>query len=103
MYCMSCNRIVTGEKCPSCGGRRLRLPRADDFCFLTDLELLWSQAMADLLTDNGIKFVTRNVFGAAQVKMTGVPERVRFFVPYSQYYQAKELEEAFFSAEFVEE
>lgn len=102
MYCVRCNRIVNGDKCPGCGSRGLRLPRAEDYCFLTEPEPLWVRALEDLLADNGVEYVTRNVFGVAHAKMTGVPERVRFFVRYGQYHQAKELEQAFFSAEFVD-
>lgn len=102
MYCASCNRIVNGSKCPVCGSRSLRLPRAEDFCFLAEPEPLWVRALEDLLTDNGVEYVTRNVYGAARVKMTGLPERVRFFVRYGQYQQATELQEAFFGAEYVD-
>ncbi len=101
MYCEKCNRITDGGKCPSCGRKNLRLPRMEDFCFLSEQTPLWVQSLQDLLRDNGVEYVTRNVYGVAHAKMTGVPERVRFFVRYGQYHQAKELEQAFFSAEFV--
>lgn len=101
MYCAKCSRVVYAEKCPGCGRRDLRLPTSDDYCFLSEPGPLWVRAMEDILTDEGIEFVTRNIFGVGQTKMTGLPERVRFFVRYRDYARAKELEEAFFSAEFV--
>lgn len=102
MYCAKCSRVVEGLRCPVCGRRNLRLPVGEDFCFLTETTALWQQALEDLLTDSGVEFVTRNVYGAAQVKMTGIPERVRFFVPYARYEQARELEQAFFNGEFTD-
>ena len=100
MYCASCNRLVYKEKCPGCGSRNLHLPGPEDYCFLTEPETLWSQALRDILTDNGIEFAERNVFGAGQVKRTGIPQRVRFFVRYRDYQKAQELNNAFFNASF---
>jgi hypothetical protein len=59
------------------------------------------QALKDLMEDNGVELRTRNVHGAAMVTKTGIPQRVRFFVPYRDYQKAKELHDAFFGAEFV--
>lgn len=101
MYCERCNRIVERESCPGCGRRDLRLPVSEDFCFLREPDFLWVQALKDLLEDNGVEYVTRNVFGVGRVKMTGAPERVRFFVRYRDLARAKELDKAFFSAEFI--
>ena len=101
MYCERCNRLVYREKCPGCGGKRLRMPFHDDYCFLAEPEPIWVQALGDLLQDNGVALRTRNVPGAAMVPKTGIPQRVRFFVPYRDYQKAKELHDAFFGAEFV--
>ena len=100
MYGERCNRLVYKAKCPGCGRRDLRLPGSEDFCFLAEPEHLWTQALRDILTDNGIEFMERNVYGAGQVKRTGIPERVRFFVRYRDHAQAAELNEAFFSGSF---
>ena len=100
MYCERCNRLVFREKCSGCGRRDLRMPQFDDFCFLTEPEPLWVQALKDLLQDNGVEYLTRNVHGAGMVTKTGIPQRVRFFVRYRDYQKAKELNEAFFSAPF---
>ena len=101
MYCERCNRLVYKPKCPGCGRKDLRLPRDDDFCFLTEPEHLWTQALRDLLQDNGVEYVTRNVHGAGMVAKTGIPQRVRFFVRFLDHQSAKELNEAFFNADFV--
>ena len=101
MYCPDCNRIVHAEKCPGCGSRDLRLPRYDDFCYLCEPEPLWVRAMEDILSDNGVEYRTRTLHGAGVVVKTGIPQRTRFFVRYRDYAQAKELENAFFSAEFI--
>ena len=52
------------------------------------------------MQENGIEYLERNVYGAGQVKRTGIPERVRFFVRYRDHAQAAELNEAFFSGSF---
>ena len=101
MYCERCNRLVYREKCPGCGGKSLRMPAFDDYCFLAEPEPLWVQALGDLLQDNGVEYLTRNVHGAGMISKTGIPRRVRFFVRYRDYQRAKELNEAFFNAEFV--
>ena len=100
MYCERCNRLVYKEKCPGCGGRNFRMPRFDDFCFLTEPDHLWVQALKDLLQDNGVEFRTRNVQEAFLMAKTGAPPRVRFFVRYRDYQKAKELNKAFFCADF---
>ena len=100
MYCERCSRLVYKEKCPDCGRRDLRMPGPEDFCFLTEPEALWVQALCDLLGDNGVEYLTRNVHGAALITKTGLPQRTRFFVRYRDYQKAKELNEAFFSADF---
>ena len=100
MYCERCNRLVYREKCPGCGRKDLRMPRYDDFCFLAEPDALWVQALTDLLQDNGVKFRTRNVQEAYLMAKTGAPRRVRFFVPYRDYQKAKELNDAFFQADF---
>ena len=100
MYCERCNRLVYKVKCSGCGRQDLRMPQSDDFCYLTEPEHLWTQALRDILTDTGIEFLERSIYGAGQVKRTGIPQRVRFFVRYRDYQNAKELNEAFFNAEF---
>ena len=101
MYCERCSRLVYKEKCPGCGKRDLRMPGYEDFCFLTEPDALWVQALGDLLQDNGVEYLTRNFQEAYWMAKTGAPRRVRFFVRYRDYQKAKELNEAFFSADLV--
>ena len=68
MYCERCNCLVFREKCPGCGRTDFRVPQYDDFCFLTEPEPLWVQALKDLLGDNGVEYVTRNVHGAGMIE-----------------------------------
>ena len=98
MYCDRCNRLVYKQACPGCGSKALRLPGSEDFCFLTEPEPLWTQALRDLLTDNGVEFVERKLHGAGMMTKTGIPQRSRFFVRYRDHQVAAELNEAFFRA-----
>lgn len=100
MYCERCNRLVYREKCPGCGRKDLRMPQSDDFCFLTEPDPMWVQALMDLLQDNGVEYLTRNIHGAAMMIKMGIPQRTRFFVRYRDYQRAKELNDAFFNASF---
>lgn len=100
MYCERCNRLVHKPKCPGCGRKDLRMPQSEDFCFLAEPEPVWVQALADLLADEGVEYLTRNLHGSALMTKTGIPQRVRFFVRYRDYGKAKELNEAFFCASF---
>lgn len=101
MYCTHCNLIVNISKCPVCGNKNLREPEADDYCYLTEKETIWAGAMSDILTENGIPFITKNLLGAGlAAKMGPALERTKFYVPYSHYTVAQELERQYFSADF---
>ena len=101
-YCMNCHLLTEDTHCPVCSCQELVQPEHDDYCFLLERDLLWAQALEDLFRDNGIPFVTREALGAGLTSKIGLAmERKRFYVPYGYYRAAKELEEEFFSAEFV--
>ena len=103
LYCENCALLTQADRCPICSSRNLRVPLAGDYCFLTEKELLWSNAMEELLRDNGIACVTRNTLGAGlTTKLGAMQEQIRFYVPYLKLKQAKLLEEEFFSAKFEE-
>ncbi len=98
MYCPHCNVLTDAAKCPVCGGRDLREPLGEDYCYLTEKETIWAGALSDLLTQNGIPYVTKNRLGGGlAAKMGPAMERVRFYVPYARYQDARELEQEFFS------
>jgi len=99
MYCPNCNVLVNSSRCPACGSRKLRQPQADDYCCLAEKEVIWADALGDILKKNGIPFVTKNMLGAGLAAKIGPAlERVRFYVPYSHYENAQALEQEFFSA-----
>lgn len=100
MYCPHCNFLLQGSRCPVCGSRELRLPQSSDYCYLTEKEALWSQALTDILTENQIPFLTKNTLGAGlTAKLGPALERVRFYVPWSRYEEARLLDQQFFSGE----
>lgn len=101
LYCETCNLLTTANRCPACGSRELRVPLPGDYCFLTEKEPLWSNALEELLRDNGIPCITKNALGAGLTSKIGsLQERTRFYVSYLKLNTAKALEEEFFSAKF---
>ena len=100
MYCPNCNILVNASKCPVCGNRKIRKPNAPDYCFLVEKELIWADALKDILSQNAVPFTTQNALGAGlAAKMGPALERTRFYVPYSHYQTALELEQEFFNAD----
>ena len=98
MYCQNCNILVNHTQCPLCGSKQLREPDVDDYCYLAEKDSIWAGALSDILTQNSVPFVTKNVLGAGlAAKMGPMLERTRFYVPYSRYETAQSLEEGFFS------
>lgn len=102
MFCSNCNLIVNSGKCPVCGSKNIRNPQPDDYCYLIEKETIWAGALSDILTQNKIPFLTKNVLGAGlAAKMGPALERTRFYVPYSHYQLAQDLEKEYFSADFL--
>lgn len=103
MYCPNCNLLVNSTKCPVCGSKQIREPLSDDYCYLVEKELIWAEALSDLLSQNDIPFLTKNVLGAGlAAKLGSGVERTRFYVPYAYYKNALALEEEFFCADTIE-
>lgn len=97
MYCPNCNVLLEGSRCAICGSREVRDPRPEDFCYLTEKELIWANALEDIFKDHSIPYVTKNTMGAGlTAKMGHAMERMRFYVPYSCYGEARQLEAEFF-------
>jgi len=98
LYCPNCNVLVREARCPVCGSRNVRSPMPDDYCYFVEKEVIWAGALGDLLTQNQIPFVTKNALGAGlSAKIGPAQERVRFYVPYSHYGSARDLEQEYFS------
>ncbi len=98
-YCEICMKIFDENRCPSCGRRKVRDVGPDDLCFLTEKEMIWSGMLADVLKQNNIPFLQKNVLGAGLALRTGLLlERVRFYVFYRQLPEAEEIVEELFSS-----
>lgn len=98
-YCPNCHVLVQGNRCPICEKRWLEPPKAEDYCYFTERELLWAGVLEACLRQNEVPYLTQNVMGAGlTAKMGTMRESVKFFVPYGFYDKAKLLEEELFSA-----
>ncbi len=103
-FCSNCNLLVPSDRCPLCGNRHVRPPKEDDYCYLTETESIWAGALSDVFSENQIPFLTKNWLGIGLAAKIGPSlERVGFYVPFSHYAIAKELEEGFFSADIPDQ
>ena len=64
MYCERCSRIIEEERCPYCKSRRVREPEPKDPCFLTEQDYISSGILEDVLKQNDIPFLKKDVMGA---------------------------------------
>lgn len=67
--------------------------------FLIEKEEMWAKMLIEVLNDNGIPCVSRSVLGAGFVIKTGLPERLRIYVPCDQKERAAELANELFCAD----
>ena len=105
MYCEKCSRVVDTDRCPVCRNRHLREPGAKDPCYLTELDYISSGILEDLLKQENIPYLKKNVMGAGMaIKVGPMLERSRFYVPFEQLGKAEAvLEELSPAAEAPEE
>ncbi|MBQ6569133.1 MAG: hypothetical protein IJL87_02630 [Clostridia bacterium] len=97
-YCDICCLAFEENRCPVCGRKSARSVQPDDMCFLTEQEALWSGMLADVLAQNDIPFVQKNVLGAGvSLTIGSMLERVRFYVFYKHLPKAEEIVEELFS------
>ena len=97
MYCERCQQIVEEASCPNCGSTRLREPKEKDPCFLTEQDFIHTGILEDILGQNNIPYLRKNVLGAGMaIKVGPMLERGRFFVPYELLPKARELLEDLF-------
>lgn len=97
-YCPNCRILVNGIRCGICGKRWLEEPKEEDYCFLVEKEPLWAGVLEDCLKQNEIPYITQNTMGAGFTSKAGMLlERIRFYVPYCAYTQAKDVEHRLFS------
>lgn len=98
MYCEKCNRIIEGERCPACGSKKIRVPEANDPCFLTELDYISTGILEDILKQNNIPYLKKDMMGAGMTIRVGpMLERSRFYVPYEQYQNARDIADVVFS------
>ena len=99
MYCEKCCRITEEARCPVCGSRKLREPKPKDPCFLTEQDFVSSGILEDMLKQNGIPYLIKNVLGAGlAIKVGPMLERSRFYVSYERLQEAGAIAEDLFSA-----
>lgn len=98
MYCERCQRLVDGEKCPSCGKKCKRDVQADDLCLVRSMGQIWADMFCDVLQQNEIPYYKQSDIGAGMAMLTGLQmETFSIFVPYNRYEEAKETADALFS------
>ena len=104
LYCEECNLVFTGERCPCCGGKRVRPPKGEDLCFLVEKEMIWSDLLSEVLRDNGIPFLKKGRMGAGLAMQAGfLGEHFRFYVNYENLAEAAALVDALFVPTSAEE
>ena len=103
-YCPNCHLLVQGTRCPVCDKKWLEPPNQDDYCLLTEKEMIWAGVLEDCLRQNAVPYLTQNVMGAGlTAKMGSMMESVKFFVRYGWYEKARLLEEELFRAAVPDE
>jgi hypothetical protein len=99
MYCEKCNRIIEANRCPVCNSRKVREPEAKDPCYLTEQDYISSGILEDILKQNNIPYLKKDVMGAGMaIKVGPMLERSRFYVPFEQLGNAMAIMEDLFSA-----
>lgn len=98
MYCEKCCRIIDTDRCPACGSRKVREPGPKDPCFLTELDYLSTGILEDILKQEGIPYLKKDVMGAGMAIRVGpMLERSRFYVSFDQWSRASAAAEELFS------
>lgn len=92
MYCEKCCRIIEETRCPYCRSRKIREPESKDICFLTEQDYISSGILEDLLKQNSIPVLKKDVMGAGMAMKVGpMLDRSRFYVPFDHLEAAKDL------------
>ena len=99
MYCEKCCRMIEGDRCPVCKSRKVRQPAAGDVCFLTEQDYVSSGILEDVLKQDGIPFLKKEVMGAGlAIKVGPMLDRSRFYVPLEQLERAAAVVDDLFAA-----
>lgn len=99
MYCESCCRIIEEtNRCPHCRGKKIRDPEPKDPCFLTELNYVNSSILEDVLKQEGIPYLRKDLLGAGlAIRVGPVLDWGRFFVSYENLEKAKAIVDGVFS------
>ena len=99
MYCEKCCRIMEGDRCPVCRSRRVREEKPGDICLLTELDYVSSGILEDVLKQDGIPFLKKEVMGAGlAIKVGPMLDRSRFYVSLEHLDEATAVLNDLFSA-----
>ena len=99
MYCEKCRRIIEEDRCPFCKSRKVREPEPEDICFLTERDYVSSGILEDVLKQQGIPYLKKDVMGAGMaIKVGPMLERSRFYVSFGQLQEALSVVDGLFSA-----
>lgn len=90
-YCEKCHAAVSEERCPSCGRGELPCVRPEDYCFVTEQGEMWAKMFVEILQDHEIPCTSMPTCGAAMALKAGKMERLKIYVPYARWEQAREL------------
>lgn len=70
------------------------------YCFLTEKEMMWAEALMEALKNSGIPSVYQTVLGAGVALEVGRSlERYQIFVPCEKIEEAREIDGALFGGE----
>ena len=98
MYCEKCKRIIETELCPFCKRSKVREPEQGDLCFLTEQDYISSGILEDILKQNSIPYLKKDVMGAGlAIKVGPMLDRSRFYVSYEQLSNAKTVVDELFA------
>ena len=90
MYCEKCKRVFEGEQCPACRRSKVRTPESGDLCFLTEQDYVSSGILEDMLKQEGIPYLRKDVMGAGMaIKVGPMLEYSRVYVPFEHLEAAK--------------
>ncbi len=99
MYCERCCRIIETDRCPKCKRSKVREPEPKDPCFVAEKDYVSSGILEDVLQQNGIPYLKKDVMGAGlAIKVGPMLERSRFYVPFDQLENAMNVVDSLFSA-----
>ena len=94
LYCPACQVLCQGERCPSCGGGKLRLPQGNDPVLLMTADELECGRIAAVLEEHRIPHEERICGLEARPAAYFGPQAAankNIFVPYSALDQCRDL------------